>query len=325
MSRTLKTKNLPLFSIMDLNQIRQENHLEDAVLTDFSVGWNRNIYLLMEQSSKKQGGGGLSTPSICTVVEIKVDWAEQQVLEIKLFPIGLLKFQFHYLRLVGDNFLLLGARSAYGEGGPDQNAWIVSRDGVVQSRFCLGDGIQNCAVKADGTIITGYFDEGVFGNYGWADPGSTYGYVPPIGEWGLIAWTPAGTPLWKNEKYSIYDCYAISLDEEENLWFYYYDEFQLVRTDFKDDLVFDLPLKGSGAFSVAASGERFLFQGGYQKHNKFYFLTRQGDRLGQKQEAIPTCDGSRVAVERCSLLGSRMLFFGENGVLYGGVLGRNIG
>ena len=27
-----------------------------------------------------------------------------------------------------------------------------------------------------------------------------------------------------NDDYSIYDCYAISLDEEENLWFYYYDE-----------------------------------------------------------------------------------------------------
>lgn len=57
-----------------------------------------------------------------------------------------------------------------------------------------------------------------------------------------------GTPLWKNENYSIYDCYAISLDEEENLWFYYYDEFRLVRTNFKEDFVFELPIEGSGAF-----------------------------------------------------------------------------
>ena len=112
----------------------------------------------------------------------------------------------------------------------------------------------------------------------------------------LIAWTSEGTPLWKNEKYSIYDCYAISLDEEENLWFYYYDEFQLVRTNFKEDFVFELPIEGSGAFSVAPSGNTFLFQGGYQQRDKFYFLTAHGDHLGKKQEAIPTCDGNKVAV-----------------------------
>ncbi len=64
--------------------------------------------------------------------------------------------------------------------------------------------------KKDGTIITSYFDEGVFGNYGWDEP---------LGACGLIAWTSEGTPLWKNENYSIYDCYAISLDEEETCGF----------------------------------------------------------------------------------------------------------
>ncbi len=224
------------------------------------------------------------------------------MLETTLFPLGLLKFQFHYLRPAGDHFLLLGARCAYRENGPDQNAWIVSRDGAVLSRFCLGDGIQDCVVKKDGTIITSYFDEGVFGNYGWDEP---------LGACGLIAWTSEGTPLWKNEKYSIYDCYAISLDEEENLWFYYYDEFRLVRTNFKEDFVFELPIEGSGAFSVAPSGNTFLFQGGYQQRDKFYFLTAHGDHLGKKQEAIPTCDGNKVAVEQCSLLRSRMLFLGK--------------
>ena len=237
----------------------------------------RHGYLLMEQPSETQGKDWLSTPSTYTAVEIQLDWAEQRVLETTLFPLGLLKFQFHYLRPAGDHFLLLGARCAYRENGPDQNAWIVSRDGAVLSRFCLGDGIQDCVVKKDGTIITSYFDEGVFGNYGWDEP---------LGDCGLIAWTSDGTPLWKNEKYSIYDCYAISLDEEENLWFYYYDEFRLVRTNFKEDFVFELPIEGSGAFSVAPSGNTFLFQGGYQQRDKFYFLTAHGDRLGQKQEAI---------------------------------------
>lgn len=307
MNKPIKAKNLPLFSIIDLNQLRRENHLEGTEVTDFFTARDGKVYLLMEQPSETQGKDWLSTPSTYTAVEIQLDWAEQRVLETTLFPLGLLKFQFHYLRPAGDHFLLLGARCAYRENGPDQNAWIVSRDGAVLSRFCLGDGIQDCVVKKDGTIITSYFDEGVFGNYGWDEP---------LGACGLIAWTSEGTPLWKNENYSIYDCYAISLDEEENLWFYYYDEFRLVRTNFKEDFVFELPIEGSGAFSVAPSGNTFLFQGGYQQRDKFYFLTAHGDRLGQKQEAIPTCDGNKVAVEQCSLLRSQMLFLGKNGVLY---------
>ena len=277
MNKSLKAKNLPLFSIIDLDQLRRENHLEGTEVTDFFTARDGKVYLLMEQPSETQGKDWLSIPSTYTAVEIQLDWAEQRVLGTTLFPLGLLKFQFHYLRPAGEHFLLLGARCAYRENGPDQNAWIVSRDGAVLSRFCLGDGIQDCVVKKDGTIITSYFDEGVFGNYGWDEP---------LGDCGLIAWTSDGTPLWKNEKYSIYDCYAISLDEEENLWFYYYDEFRLVRTNFKEDFVFELPIEGSGAFSVAPSGNTFLFQGGYQQRDKFYFLTAHGDRLGQKQEAI---------------------------------------
>ena len=82
-----------------------------------------------------------------------------------MLPICLL-----YTSPAGEHFLLLGARCAYRENGPDPNAWIVSRDGAVLSRFCLGDGIQDRVVKKDGTIITSYFDEGVFGNYGWDEP-----------------------------------------------------------------------------------------------------------------------------------------------------------
>lgn len=248
MNKPIKAKNLPLFSIIDLDQLRREKHLEGTEVTDFFTARDGKVYLLMEQPSETQGKDWLSTPSTYTAVEIQLDWAEQRVLETTLFPLGLLKFQFHYLRPAGDHFLLLGARCAYRENGPDQNAWIVSRDGAVLSRFCLGDGIQDCVVKKDGTIITSYFDEGVFGNYGWDEP---------LGACGLIAWTSEGTPLWKNENYSIYDCYAISLDEEENLWFYYYDE--LLAGLEKQGL--SLPTADEWAY-LCGSGCRTLFPWG---------------------------------------------------------------
>lgn len=180
------------------------------------------------------------------------------------------------------------------------------------SQLCLGDGIQNCIVKSDNTIITSYFDEGIFGNYGWNDP---------LGACGLVAWKSDGSAIWKNKNFPINDCYAISLDEKENLWFYYYDEFRLVQTNFKEELILDLPLKGSTAFSVGSNGENFLFQGDYKKPEQFYFLTRQGNSLKKKQKAIFTCNKTKISVVRCNLLENHMLFLDKDNILYGGILG----
>ena len=69
MNKILKAKKLPLFSILDLNELRRENHLEGATLTDFSIAWDRNVYLLMEQPSETQGKDWISTPSTYTAVE----------------------------------------------------------------------------------------------------------------------------------------------------------------------------------------------------------------------------------------------------------------
>ena len=121
MSKILKTENLPLFSIIDLDELRRANHLDSTILTDFYVASNQNVYLLMGQPPREQGKRGKDwtrASSVYTVVEIKMDWMKQQVLQTALFSLGLLKFQFHYLRPAGDHFLLLGARCAYRKNGP---------------------------------------------------------------------------------------------------------------------------------------------------------------------------------------------------------------
>ena len=45
MNKILKTKKLPLFSILDLNELRRENHLEGARLTDFFTARDGKVYL----------------------------------------------------------------------------------------------------------------------------------------------------------------------------------------------------------------------------------------------------------------------------------------
>ena len=55
MNKSLKAKNLPLFSIIDLDQLRRENHLEGTEVTDFFTARDGKVYLLMEQPSETQG------------------------------------------------------------------------------------------------------------------------------------------------------------------------------------------------------------------------------------------------------------------------------
>ena len=88
MNQSIKAKILPLFPILDLNELRQETHLEDAVLSDFSVGWDQNVYLLFKQMAESQDKITAKTPAGYTVVGLKMDWAGGEILDIAVFPLG---------------------------------------------------------------------------------------------------------------------------------------------------------------------------------------------------------------------------------------------
>ena len=110
--------------------------------------------------------------------------------------------------------MLVGARCTYyGNDQYDLNAKVCDRDGKL-----LGDGIQSVQVTENGTIWTSYFDEGIFGNYGWSDP---------IGSCGMLAWDEHGNKLYENHAADIADCYALNVVNEDQVWFYYYTDFEL--------------------------------------------------------------------------------------------------
>ena len=79
--------------------------------------------------------------------------------------------------------------------------------------------------------------EGVFGD-------------APFGNKGLVVWNCMRHRIWENEKYGIMDCYAINVDEQENLWFYYYADDDLVRTDFEKDISYHPEIEGMTKFLI---------------------------------------------------------------------------
>ena len=152
--------------------------------------------------------------------------------------------------------LLVGARCHYRDGDPEKNAVVFSRDGKVLRRFVLGDGINSVQITDKGMIWASYFDEGVFGNYGWNQP---------MGASGLICFDSTGRILWEFKPPAgfdpICDCYALNVAKNA-VWACYYTDFPLVKIDstkrvqgWKNDV--------GGASALAVDGRRALLWGGY--------------------------------------------------------------
>ena len=105
-----------------------------------------------------------------------------------MYPLGFHEMNFHHVMPLGEDILLVGARCRkYKDGTAENNGVLLKKDGTKLAEMCLGDGIESCIVTEDGRIITGYFDEGVFGNFGWDQP---------VGACGLIVWDARGQRLW---------------------------------------------------------------------------------------------------------------------------------
>ncbi|RTL41019.1 MAG: hypothetical protein EKK48_14915 [Candidatus Melainabacteria bacterium] len=154
------------------------------------------------------------------------------------------------------SFLLVGSRCRNLPSGPELNAAVYGADGKLEHRFCAGDGIADVQISEHGEIWVSYFDEGVFGNFGWNEP---------IGSSGLNCFNRCGEIAWRFSAPEgldeIADCYAMNVNGDD-VWLCYYTDFAFVRIDKnKNKHVWKNDVCGAGALAVEAN--RVLLFGGY--------------------------------------------------------------
>lgn len=210
-------------------------------------------------------------------------------------------FNIHAVQPLGeDRFLLACARSQYRDEGADQNGRIYHSSGQFSKGVILGDGIGNLAVKPEGIIWAGYFDEGVFGNFGWSQP---------LGSSGLVAWREDGTKLYEFQPPEgldhICDCYAVNACGED-LWICYDTDFPLVRIrDYQVVQHWEIPISGSGAFAI--SGDHALFSGDYEDRNQYHLLELSGPRAAIRASfKLHDRDGAIVDADRVAERGENL-------------------
>jgi hypothetical protein len=138
----------------------------------------------------------------------------------------------------------------------------------------FGDGIADVQVASDHRIWVSYFDEGVFGNFGWP--------FPPMGSDGLLCFDNEGSIVWRFHSPggfdTISDCYALNAANDA-VWIYYYTDFPIVRISY-DGKVQGWQNEFSGARALAVSDQHVMLWGGYQgERDRCIVQTIEGDKL----------------------------------------------
>jgi hypothetical protein len=140
---------------------------------------------------------------------------------------------------------------------------LYGADGQVVSKHVLGDGIGHMLATRAGEVWAGYFDEGIYGNYGWGRAETE----EPVGAYGIVRFSPGLGPAWHYPKYTevgpwdaISDCYALNVDDS-CAWACYYSDFPVVR--ICDGAVTGWHNDVKGASALAVAGSRIAMFGGY--------------------------------------------------------------
>jgi len=283
----------------------------------FSVAGDGSIYAIARVSDESpvidQGIGTFPKGKFEVPTEYVVHrWCRGDVERITIRDESLV---LHHVQPMPDGLLFVAARSHWRPQGAGANAVVYDRDGRELRRFLLGDGANDVRTTPDGTIWVSYFDEGVFGNFGWGRPGPE-----PIGAPGLRAFSATGEPVFAYDAERagtdiICDAYALNVARDGSAWVYFHTEFPIVRVHGGEYRVWGLGV--AGAHAIAIDGDRALLVGDYE-HPALARVVRlpPGPRASVVEEVILVDEaGKSIEHARASAVGPEVFLFQDSRAL----------
>jgi hypothetical protein len=259
---------------------------EGFATASVSVGLNGDVIrLLVEQKSSDALVARMEQPGWASFPKTHTDTGYSSIVAVS-GPSGSrethlsgMTATFPKVEILPDGKILVVASRCYRypDGTPELNARIYNSDGVERQKFLLGDGISHVQSDVNGNIWVGYFDEGVYGNFGWQHADG------PFGASGLSCFDASGQKIWDFEPPDgfdqISDCYALNVSKT-GVWAYYYTDFPIafVGSDFRVRC-WNSELAGGQAFAVTS--ERVLLYGGYGDRRTACSLLQLGDGVAK--------------------------------------------
>jgi hypothetical protein len=207
----------------------------------------------------------------------------------------------HVQPLPDGGVLLVGARCRWRNGAAESNAAIYDADGELLREGVLGDGIADVQTTPSGEIWVSYFDEGVYGNFGWGEADGP----APIGSPGLIRFRSDLDIAWRypydGEFGAISDCYALNVAGED-AWAYYYTDFPIVR--IRAAAVAGWSTEVRGAHALVVADDRVVLVGGYgEDRRRLVAGSIQGEAFSVDRPARLVMPNGRPVPRTATVLG----------------------
>lgn len=302
--QNIKPNELDIFEIASLKKLKEVYFLNNYDFVDFCLGHDENIYLLYSNKPYIENRGDVSEGYTAnyTVLEIMYDWENKKFLGKKDYELIDFKGNFRYIRLIGDDFLLVDKNCNTINGKLENNALVVNKLGQIKDEFCLGDGISSCIVTEDKRINVGYLDAGIFKTTS----------SEPFGKAGVLSCNEFGDIIWQNTKHKIMDCYAMTVDDDDDLYYYFFRDFNIVRTDFEQTHTFWTNISGCTNFAISKNRDKFIF-----KDDDFFVFDVRKRKIVNKTRLEIMLDNQPAKILDCNFLRSKLLFIASGGILCG--------
>ena len=279
---------------IDLSGVLEKHGFNMDSIGNIQIGYDKNIYILAKDKNDS---------AYLTAIVIEPDWDEETIKSDYSVYFGKHDLGFYFIQPYQENIIIVNSRCCYNHGSQDQNAIVFDKNGNELQRFCIGDGIECFYTRSDGTFVTGYFDEGVFGNLGWDTP---------IGASGVIIWDDKGNRI-KEASRNIYDCYAMNIDDSNNIWYYYYDEFKLVKDQGNLEFDYEPRITGADFFFISADEQTALFGGGYDEKGTYRIVNLKNPKDEHRERVLfKYMDSELNLIVSNSAYGSYALFIDNN-------------
>lgn len=294
---------MQVFKLINIHEFREQFHIPDAKFVNYQVAYDGRIYMILSADKYY-------------FFRITFDWNVGTILDIEQFDFSKIEHHVKFWCPYFDYFLLVSL-SVFSTN-KESNAWIVDKDGNILESIYISDAIEDCYTTPNGRIIAGYMDMSIDEP---RDKGA---------KGGVTIWNDKGRWIWRNRKYDVWHCYALNIDYNNLLWFYYYGRFNdkmdnifhLVCKNKRLDAVFTTDIEGSDGFAVSADYRRLLLGGGYRDKESVYMydMDYENQKLLNKRRVIFKLDGKEIEFYDYEFSQNKVFLLMEDGTLVTGCL-----
>lgn len=217
----------------------------------------------------------------------------------------------YYIEKVESNYLIANPRCWYeGNGHISTNVHLIDTNGYVINKPVYGDGISDIKYIGSERIVVSYFDEGIFGNYGFGDLGDS---IPPIGRHGLQVFNINGDKIKSTDIESLHLDDVGDIGINNNKFFIFLGK-QAIYFSNDGDIVERREFESYILGVVLHNNDLTKFV--YKKWNKEGYFYKELNTISNEEKVYFTYKENVIQVKEFACRDTKFVIVDENDYIY---------